>query len=149
MWFERVIWFPVLGVFVVALGVSSKHLTPPPVEPTTAQAISVLFAGAIAGFTITYAPPWVPILRCTVPRMDPGQVFFLYEGHRTSDYPRIHLLVEEFPPFASRIFVLRRGSSCDVVVAQFARMDESGPSAMSWSSMCHRRPNRVIVDSSV
>ena len=57
-------------------------------------------------------PPCVPILRCTIPRMDPGQVFFLYESHRTSDYPRIHLLVGEISPIRfsdfcapSRVFV--------------------------------------------
>ena len=55
MWFERIIWFPVLVAFVVALGVSGKHLTSPPSESATVQAI-LSFAGVIAGFTITYAP---------------------------------------------------------------------------------------------
>lgn len=55
MWFERIIWFPVLVALVVALGVSGKHLTSPPSEPATAQTI-LSFAGVIAGFTITYAP---------------------------------------------------------------------------------------------
>lgn len=55
MWFERIIWFPVLVAFVVVLGVSGKHLTSPPSEPATAQTI-LSFAGVIAGFTITYAP---------------------------------------------------------------------------------------------
>lgn len=55
MLFERIIWFPVLVAFVVALGVSGKHLTSPPSEPATVQAI-LSFAGVIAGFTITYAP---------------------------------------------------------------------------------------------
>jgi len=45
----------VLVAFVVALGVSGKHLTSPPAEPATVQAI-LSFAGVIAGFTITYAP---------------------------------------------------------------------------------------------
>ena len=55
MWFERIIWFPVLVAFVVALGVSGKHLTSPPAEPAAVQAI-LSFAGVIAGFTITYSP---------------------------------------------------------------------------------------------
>ena len=55
MWFERIIWFPVFIAFVVALGVSGKHLTSPPVEPATVQEI-LSFAGVIAGFTITYSP---------------------------------------------------------------------------------------------
>jgi len=55
MWFERIIWFPVLVAFVVALGVSGKHLTSPAAEPATVQAI-LSFAGVIAGFTITYSP---------------------------------------------------------------------------------------------
>lgn len=55
MWFERIIWFPVLVALLVALGVSGKHLTSPPVEPASAQAI-LSFAGVIAGFTITYSP---------------------------------------------------------------------------------------------
>ncbi|KAF9787822.1 NCS cytosine-purine permease [Thelephora terrestris] len=55
MWFERIIWFPVLVAFVVALGVSGKHLTSPPSAPATVQEI-LSFAGVIAGFTITYAP---------------------------------------------------------------------------------------------
>jgi len=55
MLFERVIWFPVLVAFLVALGVSGKHLTSPPAEPAAVQAI-LSFAGVIAGFTITYSP---------------------------------------------------------------------------------------------
>ena len=55
MWFERIIWFPVLVAFVVALGVSGKHLTSPPTEPAAVQAI-LSFAGVIAGFMITYSP---------------------------------------------------------------------------------------------
>jgi len=55
MWFERIIWFPVLVAFVVALGVSGEHLTSPPPGPAGVQAI-LSFAGVIAGFTITYAP---------------------------------------------------------------------------------------------
>ena len=55
MWFERIIWFPVLVAYLVALGVSGKHLTSPPTEPASAQTI-LSFAGVIAGFTITYSP---------------------------------------------------------------------------------------------
>ena len=55
MWFERIIWFPVLVAFVVALGVSGKHLTSPPSEPATVQGV-LSFAGVIAGFTISYGP---------------------------------------------------------------------------------------------
>lgn len=55
MWFERIIWFPVLIAFVVALGVSGKHLTSQPAVPATVQGI-LSFAGVIAGFTITYSP---------------------------------------------------------------------------------------------
>jgi purine-cytosine permease-like protein len=55
MWFERIIWFPVLVSFAVALGVSGKHLISPPSVPATVQAI-LSFAAVIAGFTITYSP---------------------------------------------------------------------------------------------
>ena len=55
MWFERIIWFPVLVAYLVALGVSGKHLNSPPAEPASAQAI-LSFAAVIAGFTITYSP---------------------------------------------------------------------------------------------
>ena len=55
VWFERIIWFPVLVALLVALGVSGKHLTSPPTDPASAQAI-LSFAGVIAGFTITYSP---------------------------------------------------------------------------------------------
>jgi purine-cytosine permease-like protein len=54
VWFERIIWVPVLVAYLVALGVSGKHLISPPVEPASAQAI-LSFAGVIAGFTITYS----------------------------------------------------------------------------------------------
>ena len=148
MWFERVIWSSTLVAFVVALGESGKRLTPPPAEPTTAQAI-LSFAGAIAGFTITYVPPGFRFYDVPFPGWTQVRFSFSMKatGHLTIRVFTFQL--EIFPLFASRIFVLRRGSSRDVVVAQFARMDESGPSAMSWSSMCHRHPNRVIADSSV
>lgn len=55
MWFERIVWLPVLVAYLVALGVSGKHLTLPPTEPAPVQAI-LSFAGVIAGFTITYSP---------------------------------------------------------------------------------------------
>ena len=55
MWFERIIWFPVLVAYLVAIGVSSKHLASPTTEPAHAPEI-LSFAGVIAGFTITYSP---------------------------------------------------------------------------------------------
>jgi len=55
-WYERIAWIPVLIVYLVALGVSGKHLqNPPPEVPATVQAI-LSFAGTIAGFVITYSP---------------------------------------------------------------------------------------------
>ncbi|KAH9918753.1 NCS cytosine-purine permease [Epithele typhae] len=55
-WFvyERIVWIPVLIVYLVALGVGGKHLTnPPPSEPATAPAV-LSFGATIAGFVITY-----------------------------------------------------------------------------------------------
>ena len=56
--------------------------------------------------------------------------------------------LENFHVLDSRISVLHRGSSCDLVVF-FAHAHGSGPAAMSWSCMCHCRPNRPIMDSGV
>ncbi|KAI0064983.1 NCS cytosine-purine permease [Artomyces pyxidatus] len=54
-WYERVAWFPVLIVFLVATGVGGKHFSnPPPEFPATAPAV-LSFAATIAGFTITWA----------------------------------------------------------------------------------------------
>lgn len=101
MWFERIVWFPVLVSFVVALGVSGKHLTSPPSEPATAQAI-LSFAGVIAGFTITYSPL--------------GSDFTTYYSPDASRlvltplailrYLTLVLQLENFPLLDSRIFVL-------------------------------------------
>ena len=84
MWFERIIWFPVLVAYAVALGVSGKHLNSPPVEPATAQTI-LSFAGVIAGFTITYSPlgsDFTTYLSPDGPRSD-----FLSDGFARSDRP--------------------------------------------------------------
>ena len=45
--------------------------------------------------------------------------------------------------------MLHRRSLCDSVIAHVAHMGESGPSAISWSSGCHCRPNLPIADSDV
>ncbi|KAH8097070.1 NCS cytosine-purine permease [Cristinia sonorae] len=55
-WYERLAWIPVLVVYIVALGVSGKHLSnPPPMEPASAAA-TLSFASTLAGFVITYSP---------------------------------------------------------------------------------------------
>ncbi|KAK0473780.1 permease for cytosine/purines, uracil, thiamine, allantoin-domain-containing protein [Armillaria novae-zelandiae] len=55
-WYERVAWIPVVIVFVVALGVSGKHITAvPAAEPATAAAV-LSFGSTIAGFVITFSP---------------------------------------------------------------------------------------------
>ncbi|KAE9406856.1 hypothetical protein BT96DRAFT_954685 [Gymnopus androsaceus JB14] len=55
-WYERVAWFPVLVVFLVALGLGGKNLKDvPPSEPADAATI-FSFAATIAGFVITYSP---------------------------------------------------------------------------------------------
>ncbi|EEB90391.1 hypothetical protein MPER_11410, partial [Moniliophthora perniciosa FA553] len=49
-WYERVAWFPVLIVYLVALGVGGKNLSSvPPPEPVTAARV-LSFASTIAGF---------------------------------------------------------------------------------------------------
>ncbi|ESK86250.1 cytosine-purine permease [Moniliophthora roreri MCA 2997] len=54
-WYERVAWFPVLVVYLVALGVGGKNLSSvPPPEPVTAARV-LSFASTIAGFVITYS----------------------------------------------------------------------------------------------
>ncbi|KAI0042823.1 NCS cytosine-purine permease [Auriscalpium vulgare] len=54
-WYERLSWFPVLIVFLVAIGVGGKHfVNPPPAEPATAAAIFT-FGSVMAGFTITWS----------------------------------------------------------------------------------------------
>ncbi|KAJ8094729.1 hypothetical protein PM082_010735 [Marasmius tenuissimus] len=55
-WYERLAWFPVLIVYLVALGVGGKNLYDvPPAEPVTAARV-LSFASTIAGFVISYAP---------------------------------------------------------------------------------------------
>ncbi|KZT39428.1 purine-cytosine permease [Sistotremastrum suecicum HHB10207 ss-3] len=56
-WYERVAWFPVLIVYLIALGVSGHHLheAPPPATPATAGTI-LSFASTLAGFVLTYSP---------------------------------------------------------------------------------------------
>ncbi|KIK61440.1 hypothetical protein GYMLUDRAFT_243615 [Collybiopsis luxurians FD-317 M1] len=54
-WYERLVWFPVLAVYLVTL-VGGKNLKEvPPSEPADAGTI-VSFASTIAGFVITYSP---------------------------------------------------------------------------------------------
>ncbi|KAK1229622.1 hypothetical protein PQX77_007315 [Marasmius sp. AFHP31] len=54
-WYERLAWFPVLIVYLVALGVSGKNLYDvPPAEPVTAARV-LAFASTIAGFVISYS----------------------------------------------------------------------------------------------
>ncbi|TFY67454.1 hypothetical protein EVJ58_g1602 [Rhodofomes roseus] len=56
VWYERLMWIPVLVAYVVAAGLGGTHLiNPPPAEPATAAAI-LSFASVIAGFVISYAP---------------------------------------------------------------------------------------------
>ncbi|KAJ4001874.1 permease for cytosine/purines, uracil, thiamine, allantoin-domain-containing protein [Lentinula boryana] len=55
-WYERIAWFPVLIVYLVALGLGGKYLNDvPATEPATAPTI-LSFASTIAGFVITYSP---------------------------------------------------------------------------------------------
>ncbi|KAI5891667.1 uncharacterized protein SCHCODRAFT_02629744 [Schizophyllum commune H4-8] len=55
-WFERVAWIPVVIVYVVALGVSGKHLYNfEGAEPATPGAV-LSFASIIVGFVVTYSP---------------------------------------------------------------------------------------------
>ncbi|KAK1229624.1 hypothetical protein PQX77_007317 [Marasmius sp. AFHP31] len=54
-WYERLAWFPVLIVYLVALGLGSKNLHDvPPAEPVTAARV-LSFGSVIAGFVITYS----------------------------------------------------------------------------------------------
>lgn len=54
--YERISWFPVLLVFLVALGVGGNNLSNPPAsEPVTAGSV-LSFASVIAGFVLTYSP---------------------------------------------------------------------------------------------
>ena len=53
--FERVIWFPVVLVFIIATCVSGKHFADAPAAlPATASQI-LTFGATIAGFTMTWA----------------------------------------------------------------------------------------------
>ncbi|KAG7086332.1 hypothetical protein E1B28_002295 [Marasmius oreades] len=55
-WYERLAWFPVLIVYLVALGVSGKHLYDvPPTQPITPAGV-LSFASVVAGFAISYSP---------------------------------------------------------------------------------------------
>ncbi|KAH9050782.1 NCS cytosine-purine permease, partial [Lactarius vividus] len=54
-WFERVIWIPVVLVFLIAACVSGKHLADPPAAlPATASQV-LNFGATIAGSTIAWA----------------------------------------------------------------------------------------------
>ncbi|GAW03818.1 NCS cytosine-purine permease [Lentinula edodes] len=58
-WYERIAWFPVLVVYLVALGLGGKYLNdiPASAPASTATAPTILsFASTIAGFVITYSP---------------------------------------------------------------------------------------------
>lgn len=56
--YERVAWFPILIVYIIALGVSGKHLISSspdlPAHGTASQVLS--FGSTIAGFVISYCP---------------------------------------------------------------------------------------------
>ncbi|KAF5392918.1 hypothetical protein D9757_001063 [Collybiopsis confluens] len=55
-WYERIAWFPVLVVYLVALGLGGKNFKDvPPSAPADAPTI-LSFASALAGFVITYSP---------------------------------------------------------------------------------------------
>ncbi|KAF9268967.1 NCS cytosine-purine permease [Marasmius fiardii PR-910] len=55
-WYERLAWFPVLLVYLVALGLGGKYFyDAPPIEPVTPAGV-LSFASAIAGFVVTYSP---------------------------------------------------------------------------------------------
>ncbi|KAH9051848.1 NCS cytosine-purine permease [Lactarius vividus] len=54
-WFERVVWIPVILVFIIAACVSGKHFADAPTAlPATASQV-LNFGATIAGFTITWA----------------------------------------------------------------------------------------------
>ncbi|KAH9020334.1 NCS cytosine-purine permease [Lactarius hengduanensis] len=54
-WFERIIWFPVVLVFIIATCVGGKHFADAPAAlPATASQI-LTFGATIAGFTMTWA----------------------------------------------------------------------------------------------
>ncbi|KAH8984952.1 NCS cytosine-purine permease [Lactarius akahatsu] len=54
-WFERIIWVPVVLVFIIATCVGGKHFADAPVAlPATASQI-LTFGATIAGFTMTWA----------------------------------------------------------------------------------------------
>ncbi|KAI9458940.1 NCS cytosine-purine permease [Lactarius psammicola] len=54
-WFERVIWIPVVLVFIIATCVSGKHFADAPAAlPATVSQV-LTFGGTIAGFTMTWA----------------------------------------------------------------------------------------------
>ncbi|KAN0129707.1 NCS cytosine-purine permease [Lactarius tabidus] len=54
-WFERVLWFPVVLVFIIATGIGGKHFSDGPAAlPATASQIFT-FGSTIAGFTMTWA----------------------------------------------------------------------------------------------
>ena len=58
--------------------------------------------------------------------------------------------LENFHILNSWVSVLHRESPCDLVVFFFfAHAHGSGPTAMSWSGVCHYRPNRPIMGSGV
>jgi purine-cytosine permease-like protein len=53
--FERVLWFPVVLVFIIATGIGGKHFSDAPAAlPATASQIFT-FGSTIAGFTMTWA----------------------------------------------------------------------------------------------
>lgn len=54
--YERLAWIPIFIVYIIVVGVGSKHFSnPPPATPATASTI-LSFASTIAGFVITYSP---------------------------------------------------------------------------------------------
>lgn len=53
--YERVAWFPVFVVFLVALGVSGSHLQNTPSTPPATASTILSYGSTIAGFVITYS----------------------------------------------------------------------------------------------
>ncbi|KZT63359.1 hypothetical protein DAEQUDRAFT_733926 [Daedalea quercina L-15889] len=56
VWYERLMWIPVLVAYLVAIGLGGKHLVNPPPAAPAAAADILSFASVIAGFVISYAP---------------------------------------------------------------------------------------------
>ncbi|KAF8268421.1 NCS cytosine-purine permease [Lactarius quietus] len=54
-WFERVVWFPVILVFIIATCVGGKHFSDAPAAPPATASQVLTFGATIAGFTMSWA----------------------------------------------------------------------------------------------